>query len=218
MSPLDVIPLPGYPDMYARRVAVEAWQAAGSPRPNSAGRLHAKQKEFWDGWVARLPGFNPADNPDDESQKLAHVRFVAFDIDPTPDRVRRLEAAGFIRPYKHEPWHWELPNVRQYAIVRSIPTTLKGHTDMPLLVNNLSDPNQYYLATWEPMSKDGFPCRLTVRPTLGLEAKTMLAALPPIPRCQMTDAELADFCSQGGYVWDAKKRVGTSWGKPIYQP
>lgn len=129
MSALDVIPIPGHPGMYARRVFVEAWQAAGSPPLNSAGRLYGKQKEFYDGWVNRLPGFNPADNPDDETQRLAHVRFAAGDIDPTPDRIRRLTAAGLIRPYSYEPWHWELPNVRQYAIVRSIPTT--GGTAAP---------------------------------------------------------------------------------------
>lgn len=121
MSELDVIPIPGQPGKFARRAFVDAWIAAGSPPINSAGRLYALQKYFWDGWVERLPGFNPADNPDDETQRLAHVRFVAGDIDPTPDRVRRLEAAGLIRPYDYEPWHWELPNVRRYAIVRSIP-------------------------------------------------------------------------------------------------
>lgn len=121
MSPLDVIPIPGHPGKYARRAFVEAWQEAGSPPINSAGRLYADQKHFYDGWVDRLPGFNPADNPDDETQRLAHVRFVAADIDPTPDRVRRLTAAGLIRPYSYEPWHWELPNVRRYAIVRTIP-------------------------------------------------------------------------------------------------
>ena len=122
MSPLDIIELPGQPGKFARRAFVEAWQAAGSPPVNSAGRLYGVQKHFYDGWVNRLPGFNPADNPDDESQRLAHVRFVAGDIDPTPERIRRLRAAGLIRPYSYEPWHWELPNVRSYAIVRSIPT------------------------------------------------------------------------------------------------
>lgn len=121
MSTLDVIPIPGHPGMYARRAFVTAWQAAGSPRLNSAGRLYSLQKHFYDGWRAGKPGFNPADNPDEESQRLAHVRFVAGDIDPTPDRIRRLTAAGLIRPYPYEPWHWELPNVRRYAIVRSIP-------------------------------------------------------------------------------------------------
>lgn len=127
-SPLDIIPIPGHPGMFNRRAWVEAWQAAGSPpiNNNSAGRLYGIQKMFYDGWRAGLPGFNPADNPDDERQRLAHVRFVAGDINPTPDRVRRLEAAGLKRPYSYEPWHWELPNVRSYAIVRSIPSTAGG--------------------------------------------------------------------------------------------
>ncbi|KNY07912.1 hypothetical protein [Microbacterium sp. GCS4] len=121
MSALDVIPIPGHPGMYARRAFIDAWTTAGSPPLNSAGRLYGEQKRLYDGWVNRKPGFNPADNPDDERQALAHVRFVAGDIDPTPERVRRLAAAGLIRPYSYEPWHWELPNVRQYAIVRAIP-------------------------------------------------------------------------------------------------
>ncbi|MFB4348484.1 hypothetical protein [Microbacterium sp. CR_7] len=144
MSPLDIIPIPNHPGMYARRVLVEAWQAAGAPPINSAGRLYDKQKYFYDGWVNRLPGFNPADNPDDESQALAHVRFVALDIDPTPERVQRLAAAGLRRPYRYEPWHWELPNVRSYAIVRSIPTTAGGATPAPIQ----SEEDDMRIITW----------------------------------------------------------------------
>lgn len=121
MSALDVIPLPGQPGRHARRLVVQAWQRAGSPPVNSAGRLYAMQKYFYDGWRAGRPGFNPADNPDDESQRLAHVRFAALDIDPTPSRIQKLSAAGLYRPYTYEPWHWEVPDVRRYAIVRSIP-------------------------------------------------------------------------------------------------
>lgn len=124
MSAHDIIELPGQPGMYGRRALVEAWQAAGSPPVNKdgAGRLYDVQKYFWDGWADRVPGFAPADNPDDETQRLAHVRFVALDITPTPARVAALAAAGLISPYRYETWHWELPNVRQYEIVRSIPT------------------------------------------------------------------------------------------------
>ncbi|EQM75916.1 hypothetical protein [Microbacterium maritypicum] len=132
MSALDIIPIPGHAGMFARRIVVEAWQAAGSPPINSAGRLYKQQLYYWDGWRLRLPGFNPADNPDDESQALAHVRFGALDIDPTPERIRKLEAAGLVRPYKYEPWHWELPNVRQYAIVRTIPASAGGATPTPI--------------------------------------------------------------------------------------
>lgn len=134
MSGLDVIELPGQPGMYGRRVLVQAWQAAGSPRVTNggAGRLYALQKYYWDGWLRRLPGFNPADNPDDESQRLAHVRFAALDIDPTPARIAALSRAGLIRPYSYEPWHWELPNVRQYAIVRALPAPAPAATPDPL--------------------------------------------------------------------------------------
>lgn len=146
MSPLDIIPIPGHPGMFNRRAWVEAWQAAGSPpiNNNSAGRLYGTQKYFWDGWQAGLPGFNPADNPDDERQRLAHVRFVAGDITPTPERVRRLEAAGLIRPYSYEPWHFELPNVRSYPIVRSIPTAAGGLAPDTDTTQEEDMPNGYY--------------------------------------------------------------------------
>lgn len=160
MSGLDIIPIPGHPGMWARRAFVQAWQAAGSPPLNSAGRLYADQKYFYDGWRDRLPGFNPADNPDDETQRLAHVRGVAGDIDPTPDRVRRLAAAGLIRPYSYEPWHWELPNVRSYAIVRTIPSAAGGGTrpeedDMTPEERNWL--KQLYMATFKggPSMQDG---------------------------------------------------------------
>ena len=128
LDPNDIIEMPGQPGKYGRRVLVEALVRAGSPWITSLGRLYAEQKHFYDGWVARLPGFNPADNPDDESQQLAHVRFVAADIDPTPERVRRLTAAGLVRPFDYEPWHWTVPgDARRFAIVTRIPTLAGGN-------------------------------------------------------------------------------------------
>lgn len=117
----DILNLTG--DHWARQEIADAWRAAGSPPLNSAGRLYGPQKELFDGWCAGLPGYNPADDPDDETQQLAHVRFVALDIDPTPARVAALERAGLVRPYKHEPWHWTLPgDMRRFPIVRELPT------------------------------------------------------------------------------------------------
>lgn len=121
-SPEDLIFLPGTAGMFARRALVEAWQAAGSPPVNSATRLKNEQQYYYDGWVNRLPGFNPADNPNDSRQALAHVRGVALDTDPTPERVRRLSAAGLVRPYSYEPWHWQLPgDVRRFALITKAP-------------------------------------------------------------------------------------------------
>lgn len=121
MSPLDIIELPGHPGLYARRVIVEAWQAAGSPPVNDAGRLYGQQKRAWDAYQNGTG--NPADNPDlPLIFPLGHVRFVALDIDPTPERVRRLTAAGLVRPFSWESWHWAVPNVWAYPLVQSIPT------------------------------------------------------------------------------------------------
>lgn len=122
----DVIQFPGTA-FWGIRPLVEAWERAGRPRFHSAGRLYGEQKYLWDGYAAGKPGFFPADNPDDESQRLAHVRFAALDITNITREIRsRLEAAGLIFPYDYEPWHCELPNVRRYPIVRSLPTITAG--------------------------------------------------------------------------------------------
>lgn len=125
MNADDVIPLPGTdPVMYARRAVVDAWTAAGSPTPNSATRLYDEQRELRDGFEQGLPGYSPADDPDDPSQPLAHVRGVALDITPTPERVAALEAAGLVRPYDYEEWHWQLPgDVRRFPLITTYPTT-----------------------------------------------------------------------------------------------
>ncbi len=116
----DIVNLTG--DHWARRAVADAWESAGRPPINSAGRLYAEQRELYIGYAERRPGFAPADNPDDESQQLAHCRFVALDIDPTPARVAALGRAGLVRPYWYEPWHWQLPgDVRRFPIVRNLP-------------------------------------------------------------------------------------------------
>ncbi len=148
MSNLDVIELPGT-GMFARRFVVDAWLAAGSPPLNSAGRLKREQQDLYDGWAARLPGYAPADNPNDERQPLAHVRFVALDIDPTPERVRALQATGMVRPYGYEPWHWQAPgDVRVYPLVTSIPTTdqalLRRQREDTMYVQGKSDKTSVY--------------------------------------------------------------------------
>lgn len=122
MSDLDIVEIPGYPGWYTRRLVLQMWQAAGSPPLTSAGRLYWDQKELYDGWTQRRPGYNPADNPDDESQPLAHVRFVGLDVWPAYRAA--MEAAGFVFPYDYEQWHAQVPgNVRRFEIVRSIPAT-----------------------------------------------------------------------------------------------
>lgn len=125
----DIVHLTG--KHYARKPLADAWVAAGRPPINSALRLHGEQKWLWDGWQAGESGFNPADNPDDTSQQLAHVRGVALDIDPTPSRVAALEAAGLVRPYAHEPWHWTLPgDMRRFPIVHALPKPTTLEDDM----------------------------------------------------------------------------------------
>lgn len=122
MNPLDIIEIPGYPGMYARRAVVDAWKAGGSPHINDggAGRLYDSQKKAYDAFQDGKG--SPADNPDDETQRLAHCRFGALDL-RYPDHAK-LTAAGLVRPYDYELWHYELPKIRTYPIVRSIPKPL----------------------------------------------------------------------------------------------
>lgn len=202
MSALDIIELPGQPGKYARRAWVEAWVAAGSPPVNSAGRLYDVQKHFYDGWVNRLPGFNPADNPDDESQRLAHVRFVAGDIDPTPTRIRRLAAAGLIRPYGYEPWHWELPGVRNYAIVRSIPTTTGSTTTPPAE----SEEDDMQLIRWNNLHVFAIGPEAIYH----VESPARLNNLLPLHGGKLYDvnnAALTDKLLENGIQWDAVDAV-----------
>lgn len=149
MNPLDIIEIPGYPGWYARRAAVWAWQAAGSPPLVSAGRLYADQKYLYDGYRARKPGFNPADNPDDESLPLAHCRFVAFDLKYAERDRGAMIAAGFRFPYPYERWHGELPNVRSYAIVREIPSSAT------------SDASPFPIITTPSIQEDDMPTIIT---------------------------------------------------------
>lgn len=110
-----------------------------------------------------------------------------------------------------EPWH---------VIDRDPYRPVAGKVTAPLkpietggirmyLFNGVSNPNQYYLATYDGRT-------LKVRPTLGVEAKILLGAVPAIPRGQLYDDEVIDLCAQGGYEF--KDGVGYYDGVPSYFP
>jgi hypothetical protein len=142
MQSSDIIEVPWQPGVYLRRVIVEALDSAGRPPINSGGRLKAKQQEFWDAFQNGTG--SPADDPNRPDRfPLAHVRFVAADITPTADRVRRLRAAGLVRPYAYEEWHWEVPNVYDYDLVHAIPvpdTTTIEHLGDPMSLRIIDSP------------------------------------------------------------------------------
>lgn len=120
MSPLDIIEVPWQKGVFLRRIIVEKLDRAGRPKINSGGRLKADQQIFWD--LYQMGIGSPADNPNEPNKhRLAHVRFVAADITPTPALVARLEREGLVRPYNYELWHFEVPNVYSYPLVDSIP-------------------------------------------------------------------------------------------------
>lgn len=85
----------------------------------SGWRDSSKQLALWLGWVARLPGFNPA-NPPGTSKHEALPKFPARAADVYCNGVMfwnwargagvatRARALGLTEPYRHEPWHVEL--------------------------------------------------------------------------------------------------------------
>lgn len=105
MSALDIVTIPGYPGLWARRCIVEAWQAAGSPPIDGAGRTYEQQKWFYQRWLDGTG--NAADNPDAPTRQ-PHVRGMALDLAVwNADVVRRMRKAGFIRPitvHRGKPW------------------------------------------------------------------------------------------------------------------
>lgn len=128
MNPSEVVYL--YTDafgnrFYARLVVALAWHAAGRPPINEAWRDGDRQLAF------RLAYENGTGSPADDPRRpgsyvLGHVRAIAIDVDPTPDRVRRLEAAGLVRPFSYEPWHWAVRNPYDYALVWSLPANVRS--------------------------------------------------------------------------------------------
>lgn len=137
MNPLDIVPIPTrHGIQYTLRFVFDMWVRAGRPPINSAGRLYAEQKGFWDARQAYIrylsggpwaPYAAPADNPDAEASfRLPHCRFIALDVDAVYQWQMRM--AGFLFPLDgtggkaKEPWHGEaVTNIYAYPIIRSIP-------------------------------------------------------------------------------------------------
>lgn len=124
-DPMDVIEVPWQRGMFGRRALVEALDRAGRPRINSMHRTYSQQKAYWNNSPVMGGNGSPADNPDDPtSYELGHVRGIAADIDATAENVRRLSAAGLVRPFSWESWHWRLPgSVQKWPLMFSIPST-----------------------------------------------------------------------------------------------
>lgn len=92
---------------------------------NSGFRTYGKQKELYDGFKAKRPGFNPA-NPPGASN---HQNGIAFDIDVGGGGsnatyvwlTRNATRFGFLRTVSREVWHWEyLPAKAAAARARGV--------------------------------------------------------------------------------------------------
>lgn len=110
---------------YARLVVALAWHAAGRPPINEAWRDYGRQLAFR---IAYENGTgSPADDPRNPgSYVLGHVRGIALDIDPTPGRIQALSAAGLVRPFPWESWHWAVSNPYDYGLVYTLPPNVRS--------------------------------------------------------------------------------------------
>lgn len=78
---------------------------------NSGFRSWPEQKHLHDGFVKKLPGFNPANRPGNSN----HQNGIAFDLDvggggSNPVYLwlqKNAPRFGFVRTVRKEDWHWE---------------------------------------------------------------------------------------------------------------
>lgn len=75
---------------------------------SSAFRTIEKQRYFYDGWTAGLPGFNPADKPGFSKHQLGTAMDLHFASGEERERFAADVAPkyGFARPVAREPWHF----------------------------------------------------------------------------------------------------------------
>lgn len=141
--------------------------------------------------------------------KSWHCKGMAVDSDDGPNYGGPLTRAtwreyGWLFEVATEDWHGQYYTSldKHYGEPASggsvvpLPTpkpTTAGGRDM-FLFNGVSVPSQYYIAAYNGRV-------LECRPTLGVERKALLAAIPQIPRVQMSDADMVELCRQGGYVY-----------------
>lgn len=106
-------------------------------RSGGAWRAYYSQKYYWDGWVARRPGFSPASNPDTGPRQ--HMRGAAFDLlDTSAAMQRHCRALGLIRE-PSEAWHWNDPRWASMPVIKTN-TSAAGGGSTPI------DPKEYEMS------------------------------------------------------------------------
>lgn len=205
--------------------SLERYEARYGVLPlNSAGRTEGQQQHAinrWDigGPANRPPYLYPPYRP---AGTAPHVKNGGEAVDTSAIQrfVREGADHGWIQVLpKSDPVHFEYQYYRDKYFGGTLAGSGSGALDIPkegtddmIIFNGVSNPDQFYIATWDA-SRGG---RLTVRPTAGVEREMLLASRPRISQVQMTDAKLADMCAQGGYVWDGI--VGRTFGLVTFTP
>jgi hypothetical protein len=131
---MSLVSIPWQPNLFLTPDTLALLVAAGNVRGkplhvvgnDGAWRAYAKQKYFYDGWVARKPGFNPASNPD--TGQRSHMRGAAFDLINTDAATQAAcRAVGLIRD-PAEPWHWNNPRWASMPIIKANTGTAGSNT------------------------------------------------------------------------------------------
>ena len=152
---MSLVPIPWQPslmvhsDLLARLRAVGA--IMGRPPylfgPNSAWRSYAQQKALWDAYQNGTG--NIASNPDTGNR--THMRGVAADLLDTSLAMQRACVRAGLQRDPAEAWHWQLPNWRDYPIIKELPPPVEPEqtedTDMrPVAFQRTTNPSEWMLA------------------------------------------------------------------------
>lgn len=133
-----LVPVPWQPHLFLTpdtlALLVAAGEKLGKPLHivgnDGAWREYAKQKYYYDGWVARKPGFNVASNPD--TGQRSHMRGAAFDLINTDAATQAAcRAVGLIRD-PVESWHWNNPRWASMPIIKANTATAGGSIGVPI--------------------------------------------------------------------------------------
>jgi len=121
---MTLTPVPWQPSLYVHKDLLNKLQAirvrmSRPPLlygPNSGWRSYAQQKAMYDAYLNGTG--NVASNPDTGNR--THMRGVAADLaDYSPAMQQACIAVGLQRD-PAEAWHWQLPNWRDYPIIKEL--------------------------------------------------------------------------------------------------
>lgn len=174
---------------------------------SSAYRSKAEQQRLYDGWVAGLPGFAPANRPGTSQHELGLAVDVACPYELNLKRATLGALYGLYTPHSTEPWHFELYPLRKP--LQQSPA--KVITQQPLGDEDMSDA---FVVVWNDGSK-GVGDKTGAYANLGGPFYGNPLGLKPTSRVNITPTSLLGVTavdpadSSKGYVFYNSGPAGT---------